>query len=137
MEKVIFGNHAAVMVRHQERDAIRKFYGDVLGCKTAKEFTELASQGGMPKDIFHLADNFVIVFLYGDFDDQNEFLRSGRAMYLELKSDNVDATRKKIIDFGAKVIEIPDPHFYFQAPGGQVFKLVGIDEDLSVYEGST
>jgi hypothetical protein len=26
------------------------------------------------------------------------------------------------------------PHLYFQAPGGQVFRLVGINEDLSRYE---
>jgi len=31
---------------------------------------------------------------------------------------------------------VPDPHLYFQAPGGQVLRLVGIDEDLSGYEGT-
>jgi hypothetical protein len=31
---------------------------------------------------------------------------------------------------------VPDPHLYFQAPGGQVFKLVGINEDLSACEDS-
>jgi hypothetical protein len=30
---------------------------------------------------------------------------------------------------------MPDPHLYFQAPGGQCLRLVGIDEDLSFYEG--
>jgi hypothetical protein len=33
-------------------------------------------------------------------------------------------------------LEIPDPHLYIQAPGGQCLRLVGIDEDLSFYEGS-
>jgi len=28
---------------------------------------------------------------------------------------------------------VPDPHLYFQAPGGQVFRLVGTNEDLSKY----
>jgi hypothetical protein len=32
---------------------------------------------------------------------------------------------------------VPDPHLYFQAPGGQVFRLVGINQDLSLYEGSS
>jgi hypothetical protein len=31
---------------------------------------------------------------------------------------------------------IPDPHLYFQVPGGQCLQLVGIDEDLSFYEGA-
>jgi hypothetical protein len=34
------------------------------------------------------------------------------------------------------VSEVPDPHLYFQAPGGQVLRLVGIDEDLAKYEGT-
>ena len=29
-----------------------------------------------------------------------------------------------------------DPHLYFQTPGGQCLRLVGIDEDLSFYEGA-
>lgn len=34
------------------------------------------------------------------------------------------------------MLEVPDPHLYFQAPGGQCLRLVGIDEDLSFYEGA-
>ena len=30
-----------------------------------------------------------------------------------------------------------DAHLYFQTPGGQVFRLVGSNEDLSLYEGVT
>jgi hypothetical protein len=72
--------------------------------------------------------------LYGDFAEESEFLRSGKSIYLELKSDDVEEMRQKIIDFGVRVVDVPDPHLYFQAPGGQVFRLVGINEDLSTYE---
>jgi len=51
------------------------------------------------------------------------------------KSDNVEEMKKKILDFGVRKLELPDPHLYFQAPGGQCWRLVGIDEDLSFYEG--
>jgi hypothetical protein len=44
--------------------------------------------------------------------------------------------KQKILAFGVKKLEVPDPHLYFQAPGGQVFRLVDINEDLSLYEGS-
>jgi hypothetical protein len=44
--------------------------------------------------------------------------------------------RQKILDFGVRKLDIPDPHLYFQAPGGQVLRLVGINEDLSKYEGN-
>ena len=44
--------------------------------------------------------------------------------------------RRKILDFGVRKLDRPDPHLYFQAPGGQVLRLVGINEDLSNYEGN-
>jgi hypothetical protein len=43
---------------------------------------------------------------------------------------------RKILGFGVRKLDLPDPHLYFQAPGGQVLRLVGIDEDLSFYEGA-
>jgi len=48
----------------------------------------------------------------------------------------VEEMTRKILDFGVRKLDIPDPHLYFQAPGGQVLRLVGIDEDLSFYEGA-
>jgi hypothetical protein len=44
--------------------------------------------------------------------------------------------RQTILDFGVRKLDIPDSHLYFQAPGGQVLRLVGINEDLSKYEGT-
>ena len=43
---------------------------------------------------------------------------------------------RKILDSGVRKLDLPDPHLYFQAPGGQCLRLVGIDEDLSFYEGA-
>jgi hypothetical protein len=44
--------------------------------------------------------------------------------------------RQNITAFGVRVLDVPDPHLYFQAPGGQMFRLVGVNEDLSKYEGN-
>jgi hypothetical protein len=47
---------------------------------------------------------------------------------------------RKILDFGAKKIDLPSglpesvPYLYFQAPGGQCFQLLPIDEDQSYYK---
>ena len=128
MATVIFGNHAAVRAPRTEKDKIRRFHRDVLGCKITRESDQ--------KDDFRMGDNFYIAFLYEDEGvalDESEFLK---AIYLELKADNVEEMRQNIVAFGVKVIEVPDPHLYFQAPGGQVFRLVGITEDLSKYEGT-
>jgi catechol 2,3-dioxygenase-like lactoylglutathione lyase family enzyme len=128
MTKVILGNHSAVRVPRTEKDRIRRFYRDVLGGTITRE-SEF-------KDDIRLGDNFYIAFLYEDEGvalDENGF---SKAVYLELKTDNVEEMRQKIVAFGVRVLEVPDPHLYFHAPGGQVFRLAGIDEDLSKYEGT-
>jgi hypothetical protein len=83
-----------------------------------------------------LGGDFYIAFLYGDVADESEFLRSARSVWLEIKSDNVEELRRRILEAGVRKLEVPDPHLYFQAPGGQCLRLVGIDEDLSFYEGA-
>lgn len=83
-----------------------------------------------------MGDNFYIGFIYGDAPDESEFLRTGKSVWLEIKSDNVEEMKQKILDCGVRKVDMPDSHLYFQAPGGQVLRLVGINEDLSKYEGA-
>lgn len=127
MAKVIFGNHSSVIVPLKDRDSIREFYVDVLGGRITRADEE--------RDFVCLGDNFYIGFLYGDVADESEFLRTARSIWLEIKTDNVETMTQKILGFGVRKLDIPDPHLYFQAPGGQCLRLVGIDEDMSFYEG--
>jgi catechol 2,3-dioxygenase-like lactoylglutathione lyase family enzyme len=128
MAKVIFGNHSSVIVPRKDRDNIRKFYCDVLGGTIVKAEDD--------RDFLRLGENFYIGFLYGDVPDESGFSRTERSMWLEIKSDNVEEMKKKIIGSGVRKLDVPDPHLYFQAPGGQCWRLVGINEDLSFYEGA-
>jgi hypothetical protein len=125
--KVIFGNHCSVLVPERDRDRIRKFYCGVLGGQLMQADTE--------RDLIRLGEDFYMAVLYGDVPDESEFLRTARSVWLEIKSDNVEEMIRKILHFGVRRLEVPDPHLYFQAPGGQCLRLVGIDEDLSFYEG--
>jgi hypothetical protein len=127
MANVIFGNHSSVIVPRKDRDDIRKFYCNVLGGKITKAEDD--------RDFLRLGENFYVGFLYGDVADESEFLRTARSIWLEIKSDNVEEMKQNILDFGVRKLDIPDPHLYFQAPGGQVLRLVGTDEDMSFYEG--
>src|SRR5246127_1894793 len=111
MAQVIFGNHSSVLVPRRDRDSICKFYCAVLGGQLVKADPE--------KDFLRLGENFYIAFLYGDVPDASEFLRTARSIWLEIKSDDVEEMRRKILDSGlARKLEVPDPHLYFQAPGG-------------------
>ena len=126
MSVAVFGNHSAVTVPRQD---IRKFYCDVLGGEITKADPE--------RDFLRLGEDFYIAFLYGDVPDESEFLRSSRSVWLEIKSDNVEETSRKILESGpVRKLNVPDFHLYFQASGGQCLRLVGINEDLSFYEGA-
>jgi hypothetical protein len=128
MARVIFGNHSSVLVPRRQRDRIRKFYCEVLEGELV--------QASYERDLIRLGEEFYIAFLYGDdVPDEGEFLRSGKSVWLEIKTDDVEQTALRIFEFGVRRLEVPDPHLYFQAPGGQCLRLVGIDEDLSFYEG--
>jgi catechol 2,3-dioxygenase-like lactoylglutathione lyase family enzyme len=128
MARVSLGNHSAIVFPRTEQDRIRRFYREVLGCEIIRETDQ--------KDDFRMGDNFYIGVLYEDEGvalDESSF---SKAIYLELKADDVEEMRQKIVAFGVKVLQMQDPHLYFQAPGGQVFRLIGTDEDLSKYEGT-
>ena len=128
MDRVVFGNHSAVRVPRAERDRIRRFYRDVLGGEITR--------AGDRKDDIRLGGDFYVAFMYEDDGvtlPESDFLK---AVYLEVKAADVDGMRREIVAFGVRVLDVPDPHLYFQAPGGQVLRLVGTDEDLSRYEGT-
>ena len=125
MTKVMFGNHTAVYAPRSAQGRIRDFYCEVLGCRARVQSDEV--------DRFQLDDAHFCFVYQSTALDEGDFLR---AIYLELKTDDTETMKQKILAFGVKKVDVPDPHLYFQAPGGQVFKLVGINEDLSVYEGS-
>src|SRR6516165_6595552 len=125
MARVILGNHTAVFAARSEQDRIRKFYCDDLGCKVRMKSDEV--------DRFQLEDVHFCFVWQSTALDESDFLK---ATYLELKADNTEEMKQKILAFGVKKLDVPDAHLYFQAPGGQVLRLVGINEDLSQYEGS-
>jgi hypothetical protein len=87
------------------------------------------------KDDFRMGD-FYIAVLYEDEGVALDESCFSKATYLELKADNVEEVRREIVASGVKLLDLQDPHLYFQAPGGQVFRLVGTNEDLSKYEGT-
>jgi len=125
MKKVSFGNHSAIRVPRNLQEEIRTFYRDVLGCEITKQAEDI--------DYFRMGDGFFVAFLYDDDAlAEPEWLKSA---WLEIKADDVPTTKQKILTFGVKEVNSRDKsHLYFQVPGGQVFRLVGTNEDLSRFE---
>ena len=125
MANVSLGNHSKIVARHADQERIRAFYRDVLGCELTKETKDV--------DYIKFHQGFFLAVLYQDAVESPEALR--QSIWLELRSDEPAELRKKIVDFGVTEIAIPGAdHLYFQAPVGQVFRLVRNGEDLSRFE---
>jgi len=98
--RVSFSNHAAVRVRRSERERIRAFYREVLGCTLTRQFDD--------KDDIRVGDDYHIGFLYagGSGVEANQgvtYAPEGaltdeefrKAIFLELKTDDVEGLRRK------------------------------------------
>jgi hypothetical protein len=49
-------------------------------------------------------------------------------MWMELKVADPEALKARLLTFGVQEVEFPDPtRFFFQAPGGQVFRVAPLD----------
>ena len=125
-----FGNHYRASVDASEREPLRRFYIDVLEC-------ELQSSDNITANIPENIDLFIFgcgnCFGIEYFDAGSRTLTREEnylACWMEIKTDDVTKLKQKCLDFGA--IEITDfwdsEHFYFHAPGGQVYRLIGVDE---------
>ncbi len=125
MSTVTFGEHSKILAQPSEQGAIRKFFRDVLGAPQTRE-TERA-------DIFRLGPHFFLGVIYDRDAPTVEAMR--KSIWLELAAADPVATKAKILAGGGKEIEFWDKrHFYFQAPGGQVFRLIADAENMSEYE---
>ena len=119
MAKVSFGNHAKINAPITLRDKIRSFYQQVLECDL------VVAQEAM--DVMRFANDFYIGIVYEDNHlEEEHFLL---AMWLELKTPDPEDLKKRLRQFGVKDIEYKDKnHFYFHAPGGQIYRVSHIDE---------
>jgi len=113
----IIGNHMKFNVHKSLRERVRTFYLDVLQCMT------------MPSpapdlDLFLFPDSFVLGVFFCEQADVLSEEDHLKAAWLEIKSKEVPEVKRRLVEFGVKEVEYFDQsRFYFQAPGGQVFRL--------------
>ena len=127
MSKIVFGNHSAVVLPRAKQGRIREFTVMSSAARSSGRLMKRTTSAWGATSHGVLYENEGIALDQGGF---------AKATYLELKADNVEEMRQKIVASGARVRATQDPHPHFQAPGGKNFWLVGTDEDLSRYEGT-
>jgi hypothetical protein len=121
---VALGEHFKITALLSIRGQIQKFYRDILGCKVIIK---------QKNDVIKLTNNFYIGVSYEDSVlSEPQMLKS---IWMEFRTDNPEELKQKILKFGIMELEYWDKeHFYFQAPGGQVFRFVGTTEAMSKWE---
>jgi hypothetical protein len=124
MTGVSLGENSKMTVLPSKRDKIQRFFGDVLGCQVIKK---------PEADIIRLGNSFYIGVVYDDSAlSESDALKS---IWMEIRTDRPEELKQKTLKFGIKEIKYWDKeHFYFQAPGGQVFRLVDNSEDMSKWQ---
>jgi hypothetical protein len=99
-----------------------RFFADVLGCAAPVAMTVPAL--AEPILAFRLPGGGSISFEFSPDALDEQQMRRGA--WLELRTDDVDALVKTVLDAGLERVRyVATPTFYFVAPGGQVFGIVG------------
>jgi catechol 2,3-dioxygenase-like lactoylglutathione lyase family enzyme len=128
---VAMTNTAHLYARVSEKERLLRFFTDVLGLSPR----ELSPRKVTAAYVTAKEPMYAVAFANGaglsvEFtDDALTDQAAERGAWLELTVTDRDAVEAKAQAFGAKRIVHPaTPFLYLQAPGGQVFRIVGHDE---------
>jgi len=121
---VHFGNHLKMNVPEPLRARSREFYAGLLECKVLES----------PRadlDLYEFGDGVVVGLFFVDAPEAPSEAECLKGTWLEIKVDDPSFWKARLQAFGVREVEFPDPtRFFFQAPGGQVFRLAPMNGGL-------
>ncbi|MGZ3495568.1 MAG: VOC family protein [Syntrophales bacterium] len=123
--EIIIGNHLKMHLPYHLRERASQFYTEILGCR------KLADIPYPNLDLYEFQGGFVLGLFFCDEVDTLSEKEQLKATWMEIKTDNPDALKQRLIDFDVHEVEFEDKsRFYFQAPGGQVFRVAPMEGGL-------
>jgi hypothetical protein len=128
--EVALTNTAHLYARVSEKERLLRFFAEVLGL-SPREVTVayVTAKEPMYAVTFSNGAGLSVEFTDDALTDQ----AAERGAWLELSVTDRDVVVAKALAFGAKRIVHPaTPFVYLQAPGGQVFRIVGRDDQKGV-----
>lgn len=121
---VHLGNHLKMNLPAPLRARAREFYAGLLECK-------VVASPRPDLDLYEFAGGEVLGLFFVDAADALSETDCLKATWLEIKVDDPARWKARLQAFGVREVEFPDPtRFYFQAPGGAVFRLAPLDGGL-------
>ena len=121
---VHLGNHLKMNLPAHLRLRSREFYAGLLECRVL--------ESPLPElDLYEFAGSEVLGLFFVDAADAPSEADYLKATWLEIKVDDPARWKARLQEFGVQEVEYPDPtRFFFQAPGGPVFRLAPMDGSL-------
>ncbi len=121
----VIGNHLKMHLARGLRERARQFYVDILGCKALEQhpYADL--------DLYEFEDGFVVGLFF--VEDENVLSEEDqlKAAWMEIKTTDPVSLERRLRQFGVTQVEFANTsRFYFQAPGGQVFRVAPMDGGL-------
>ena len=96
-----------------------------------KVVTEIPGWLSLSADRYEFTGGAVLGFFFVDAADAPTEAEYLKATWLEIEVDDPAAWKARLQAFGVREVEFPDPtRFFFQAPGGPVFRLAAMDGGL-------
>ena len=122
---VTIGNHLKMHLPHSLRERASCFYTEVLGCR------KLNNQPYPNLDLYEFQGGFVLGLFFCDEAETLPEREHLKATWMEIKTDNPNTLKQRLVEFGVHEVDFEDKsRFYFQAPGGQVFRLAPMEGGL-------
>jgi hypothetical protein len=123
-EVTSLGNRLRMQVQESERSRVRVFFQAILGCTRN-------SGAGALVDAFRFEDGFKCDVFYVPRHEALAEEAFVRATWLELMTNDTATLVSRLRQFGVLEIAYADKsHYFFQAPGGQVFRVADEAERL-------
>jgi hypothetical protein len=118
---IALSNSMHLYVRPDKKASALEFFTSVLALETAESALAIGAAEPIYAFKFSNGASLSVEFTEDALDDQ----QAKRGAWLELQVDDAAGLQQKVQAFGLiRVIHPFTPFFYFQAPGGQVFRII-------------
>lgn len=114
------GNRVHIFANPETRERVTWFFTTILGCEEAGDRDPVH----LPPEIqlFRFPDGSAVSVEYAE--DALTMRDARRGAYLEVRTDDPEGLRQQVIDAGLAEVQYPGIDYsYFQAPGGQVWRI--------------
>ena len=122
--KPALSNRVHLFAAKETRDAFASFATDVLGLSAVVS----GDAPGLDEPVLaYRFSNGAWLSIEFTLEDSAKAPRNGA--WLELVADDAPALRQRVLDVGLALVDYGgNDHHYFEAPGGQVFRIVSPEE---------